>query len=105
MTDSRLTAEAVAFAIARVVAKDSERPFNFMDVCDHLYGSDFCTGRRAERIIHFMRRAVGSGHLELDNAEGQGNMKDAQHYRLSYTPFADSMKTGLASMDKREVLS
>ena len=102
MSESRLTGETISYAIARIVAKDSEAPFNYWQICEEIYGRNFCTGQLGKRIVDFLRNAVRKGFLRKVNFDKAGPMNRAQHYMLQTWDFSKMDKEALANLDPAE---
>ena len=100
MAETGASGMSVAYAVGCLVREDGERPFNFRDVCDVLFGRSFTSREKAERVSHFLRIAVREGFLERvqfdDRDEGT---EGVQHYILKQRREWKISEFGLAHID------
>ena len=82
MSYRELSGEKVAYAVMRVVvSKGADHAFNYLEVCDQIFGGGFCNEKRGNRVAAFLGGAVSRGDLKRV-ASPQGEYHVLQHYMV-----------------------
>lgn len=99
MNDINITAEAIAYAIARLMIKE-ESAFNYKDVCEQIFGPSFCNYERAKKIVKFLRNALAKGYLKKAESPADSSITGGvQHYQLHKTIPHEVSEASLAMLD------